>query len=158
MDEFQLESWHWWALGLIAVVLEAMLPTGLFAGMAIAALFVGFVLSLVPELSVPLQLVMMTVGTLGLQALIRKFFYRKTADDDIPIEERARDIMGKEYELQMAIQNNFSELEIDGVHWEIKGRDQKEGTHIRVIGLDGHMLVVIPSRFSEQEAQDAALK
>jgi len=156
MDAFVLESWHWWALGLISVVIEGMLVTGWFASLAVAALIVGFLLSLHPAFGWHVQ-----VGACALLTIIfhfvggKLFFRKKEAEAGPTLHEKVRDIMGRDFELQMPILNNYSELEINGTTWQLKGRDQKEGTRVRVIGLDGDVLVVAPVI---AQVQDPSLK
>lgn len=155
MDAFVLESWHWWALGLIFVVIEGMLVTGWFAALAMAALIVGFLLSLHPTFGWPVQVAACALLTFIFHFVVRKLFFNMKTETGPTVNEKVREIMGRDFELQMPILNNYSELEINGTTWQLKGRDQKEGTRVRVIGLDGDVLVVAPVI---AQVQDASLK
>ncbi|MDH3326544.1 MAG: NfeD family protein [Gammaproteobacteria bacterium] len=153
--EFVLEFWHWWALALIFVVVEALLLSGAFAAFAAAGLIAGSALYFYPELDWKLQLVIFATSTAILFFLIRVLFsdwLNQNAEDNASTSE----MIGKEFVLKLPIQNGFGEIEIDGKNWAIKGADQKTGTTVKVIGVDSYFLSVYPIGINKttQQATD----
>jgi len=140
---FILEFWHWWALALIFVVVEALMVSGVFAAFALASLITGMAFNSYPSLEWQLQLVIFATSTVVFFYIIRLIFGKRLSKDaaetQIPSE-----LIGTELILKNAIQNGFGELEIDGTNWALKGPDCKPGTVVRVVSVDGHYLAVFP--------------
>jgi len=145
----QFEFWHWWALGLVLVVIEGMVPAGVFASMAIASGIVGAIFLIDPETSWQMQLGVFASITLVLTLIFSKIIARRKAALTESGEFTAHEMKGKEFELERPIQTGFGDMEIDGFHWSLKGPDAAAGTKVRVIGVDGHMLVVVPVAMAE---------
>ena len=138
-----LEFWHWWVLALIFVVVEALMVSGVFAAFAIAGLITGIASNMYPALEWQAQLGIFATTTIIFQFLVRLFFSKKL-DEAAGDELTSSAMIGKELILKSPIQNGFGEIEIDGVNWAIKGPDQKKGTLVKVIGVDGNFLAVYP--------------
>ncbi len=140
---FELEFWHWWAIALMLVVAEALSPSGIFGGMAVAAALLGAIFLANPEMHWKVQL-----GLFGLLTLILSggwyFMQRKASGTARATRQKAKGYIGRELVLSQPIQNGFSELEIDGICWELKGPTLKAGTKVRVVAVDGDILVVRP--------------
>lgn len=138
-----LEFWHWWVLALCFVVAEALLPSGVFTSLAIAGGFIGALHLYMPELTWQAQL-----GGFGAFALVLSYpltaLHQKKIAAKGSVKEAAAKVVGKELELTMPVQNGFGEMEIDGIIWELKGPDIKKGEKVKVVGIDGNMLVVKP--------------
>ncbi|MDX1811972.1 MAG: NfeD family protein [Gammaproteobacteria bacterium] len=138
-----LEFWHWWALALCFVVIEAIYPSGVFMAMALAGGFMGALYWYYPELTVPAQLGGFGAFTMVL-SYITTYFYRKKLGSHDDVRSIAAQHMGKEITLTMPVQNGFGEVELDGTIWELKGPDIKKGEKAKIIGIDHHALVVRP--------------
>lgn len=141
----QVEFWHWWVLALCFVVIEGMIPSGVFISMGIAGSILGAILMKYPYLEVTLQLGIFGSITMVLTFIFaqykRKQYLEEVANGKIP----ASNMLGKELKLKLPIQNGFGEIEINGYHWSLKGPDTPAGTLVKVIQLDGEMLLVYPS-------------
>lgn len=147
-----LEFWHWWVLALVFVVIEALAPSGVFTAMALAGGIIGGMILYFPEMTWQAQLggfaAFLMVLSYPMTAL-----YRRKINNKGSVYEAASKVVGKEIELTMPIQNGFGEIDIDGSIWGLKGPDVKKGEKVRVVGLDGDMLVVVPIKPKVDEDQ-----
>ena len=149
---FVLEFWHWYALALIFVVVEALLLSGVFAALGIASLITGMAFYEYPKLEWRLQLVVFATSTALSLFIIRQLFsnwLRRNAEDS----HNSSEMIGKELVLKRPIQNGFGELEIEGKNWALKGPDQIAGTTVRVVGVDSYFLSVYPMRPKEKKEE-----
>lgn len=140
---FILEFWHWWALALIFVVVEALYVSGAFVSLAIAGLVTGMAFNSDPDLGWRLQLVIFASTTIISFVIIKLLFGRKLAESAAETKVPST-LIGRELVLTQAIQNGFGEIEIDGINWALKGPDKKAGTVVKVVSVDGHYLAVYP--------------
>lgn len=141
---FELEFWHWWAIALILVVIEALTPIGIFAGMTIAATITGAVALSDPDMSWQTE-----VGIFVAQSVVYSFIWHKVvrrfgALSSGESTAKAKEKLGLEFTLVRPIKNGFGEAIIDDAHWELKGPDLIAGTKVRVIDVDGSILAVLP--------------
>lgn len=148
-----LEFWHWWAIALILVVVEALSPSGFFAGMAMAAALTGAAYLAFPEMGLLEQFGIFGVLSFLFYFLFNYLLAKLGIGQGKKPAELAQEFMGKDFELGMAIKNGYGELEINGVNWSLKGPDVPSGSTVRVIGLDGDMLVVLPVKNAPAEPQ-----
>jgi len=145
-----LEFWHWWALALIFVVVEAVMPSGVFMSMALAGGFMGALFLAYPDITWQAQLGGFAAFTMVL-SYPTTYFYRKKLGSHDDFRSVAAKLIGEEIELTMPVQNGFGEIEVDGTIWSLKGPDIKKGERARIIGTDGDMLVVRPVKFKKEE-------
>ena len=138
-----MEPWHWWAIALCVVVIEALKPSGVFAAIALATAITGAALMSVPDFAWQLQL-----GMASTLSLVLAFIFRLFAKHAGPADERFRASaathIGREITLKMPIQNGFGEAQLDENYWALKGPDLPVGTVVRITGVDGDMLAVLP--------------
>ncbi|MDH5299938.1 MAG: NfeD family protein [Gammaproteobacteria bacterium] len=145
LQEFELLAWHWWAIALIFVVLEALIPSGIFVGIAVSGAITGAIKINFPALSWEAQLGIFATITVVVTFIWRKIFKVSEAENqDIATKGKARAQVGKEFVLKLPLQNGFGEAELDDISWELKGPDTKAGKRVRVVGVDGSILVVYP--------------
>jgi len=140
---FVLEFWHWWALALIFVVIEALILSGVFVAFAIAGLVTGMAFYYYPELDWRLQLVIFATVTVITLFIIRALF-SDWLNENAKSHSSSSEMIGKDLVLKQPIQNGFGEIEIDGKNWALKGPNLKAGTEVRVIGVDSYFLKVHP--------------
>jgi len=151
MMELIIGPWLWYAIALVLVVFEGMRPSGLFAAMAVTAGILGGLVTAYPELTWQQQLGIYAASTMVLSFIFIKIVaaIRKN-DDDTP---ESKTMIGEEFALSHSIQNNFGEIELDGVFWSLKGPDMEKGSYVRVVGVDGQMLAVMPISALSKEIQ-----
>ena len=153
---FVLEFWHWWALALIFVVIEALLLSGVFVAMAIAGLATGVASYYYPEFDWRLQLVIFATST-GICLYIIRALFSDWLNKNADAYDSTSEMIGKELVLKLPIQNGFGEIEINGKNWALKGPELKAGTKVKVIGIDSYFLKVFPMEFMGS-ASDETLK
>jgi len=142
-----LEFWHWYVIALFLVVMEGMLVSGVFASMAVAAAIVGTLFFTNPELTWQVQLAIFAGVTFVLSFIsirLMKRFAQSDGDKTSP-----SDMVGKEFIINRALQNGFSETEIEGNFWSIKGPNAPAGTLVKVVDVDGDMLLVLPKKLPD---------
>ena len=71
-----IDYWHWWMLAGLLIILELSTPKFIFLWLGIAAVAVGFLVTVFPGLSASLQLAVF--GALGFIATIAWFRFRET--------------------------------------------------------------------------------
>ena len=140
---FELEFWHWWAIALILVVVEALVPMGIFGGMAIASAITGALFLAFPELHWKPQLAIFAALTTVFSGAWYMLL-RKSSSAAYSTRQKAKEYIGRDLVLTQPLQNGFSELELDGICWELKGPNLRAGAKVRVVGVEGDILVVYP--------------
>ena len=146
------EFWHWWALALIFVVVEAVMPSGVFMSMALAGGFMGAIFLTFPDITWQAQLGGFAAFTMALTYPVTHFYRKKLGSHD-DFRSVAAKLIGEEVTLTMPIQNGFGEITVDDQIWSLKGPDIKKGERVKIIGIDGDMLVVRPVNIPKEEAQ-----
>jgi len=154
----QVEFWHWWVLALCFVVFEAMIPSGVFFSMTIAAGVLGAIIMQYPYLELSPQLGIFATISMTITLIIarrKRAQYLEAAEQG---DSPAQLMIGKEFELSSPIQNGFGEIQLDGQHWSLKGPNIKTGTLVRVLQLDGEMLMIMPVDIIKQHERERAAK
>lgn len=141
----QMEPWHWMALGVSLLAIEAMLGTELLLGMGLAGLAVALVYKLVPDLSWQMQLVWFAVLSIVFTLLYWKKFRASEQQTDQPLlNNRTAQLVGKQMPLFEPIVNGTGKVQIADALWAVKGVDAPKETVVRVVGAEGMTLVVEP--------------
>ena len=142
--EIQIEFWHWWVLALCFIVFYAMMPLGVLLALTISTGILGAVIMQFPFMAVSPQLALFGTVTISFTMLLSYLKQKKRLNALEQGDSPAHEMLGKEFELTKPMHNGFSEITLDGTHWSLKGPRIKEGTLVRVLKLDGEMLMVMP--------------
>lgn len=147
-----LEYWHWVVFGFLMITLEVMIPGAFFLWVGIAAFLLGAIVFLFPFTSLAIQLV--TFGVLALLATIagRKVM-RQVTSTATPslLNRRGQQFIGEVIALDVPIVNGQAHVTVGDSKWRVKGPDLPAGTVVKVVGVDGNILIVIandPSKSS----------
>lgn len=143
MVELKLLYWHWWIIGLVLVVGEGLMPSGIFASMAIGGLVAGTVSWIIPGVSTPIQLALFTT-TMLVSLISIRYVRKKTRMEARTDRTDPKDYIGREFTLTASVQNGYSEIELDGIVWTLKGPELKAGDRVRVVDTDTDILVIYP--------------
>jgi inner membrane protein len=139
-----LQWWHWWIAAAALAAIETFMPGAVAIWFAASALVVGGVLLLLP---LPWQLQLVVFGALGVAAILlwRRFRPQDDSSSDQPaLNHRGVHYIGQSYTLVEPLQDGKGKVSIgDGV-WLVRGADQPVGARVRVVGVDGAVLVVEP--------------
>ncbi len=134
--------WNWWVLGVVLMVIEAIAPGFFFLWMGVAALLVGLVLSLLPELAWTWQVLLfalLSVGSIVAWRLRLRRHPTQTADP--LLNRRAHQYVGRVFTLDAQVVNGHGKIRVDDSTWKVLvERDCPAGTRLRIVGVDGVML------------------
>ena len=138
-----VNHWTWWIAGVVLVILEMFLPSTYFLWLGVAALLVGLVVLLVPDLGLDYQLLIFAALAVCSVVAGRVWLRRRPIQTDIPtLNRRGSQYLGREFTLHEAIVNGVGKLHVDDTFWKAMGPDLPEGSRVRVTGLDGTVLKV----------------
>jgi membrane protein implicated in regulation of membrane protease activity len=139
-----LHWWHWWIAAAALATLETFIPGAVAIWFAAAALVVGTLLLVLP---LPWQLQLVLFGVLGLAAMALWRRYHRQEEHDstqAPLNQRGVHYIGQSYVLVEPLEHGKGKVRIgDGV-WLVRGPDRPKGAHVRVVGIDGAVLIVEP--------------
>lgn len=141
----QLEWWHWIVLAVALAAIEAVAP-GVFAlWFAASAVVIGLLLLVIP---IPWQIQVIGFAVLGGVALILYRNYRKKHPEKFEqpnLNQRGIQYIGSELVLVEPIQQGQGRARLgDGV-WKVEGPELPAGARVKVTGVRGAVLTVIPS-------------
>jgi hypothetical protein len=140
-----LQWWHWMVLAVLLAAAETFMPGAVAIWFAAAAAFVGLLLVLVP---IPWQIQLIGFAVLGIVAMLLYRSYRKKnpeRDDQPNLNQRGVQYIGSELVLVEPIQQGSGKARIgDGV-WKVSGPELPAGARVRVTGVNGTILIVIPA-------------
>ncbi|MGV8948575.1 MAG: NfeD family protein [Candidatus Paracaedibacter sp.] len=139
-----LAYWHWVILGFSMVALEVMIPGAFFIWIGIAALILGGTTFLFPLMSLTGQLLLFGVVAPLVTVLGRKVV-RLQDDGGAPatLNRRGQQFVGQTIVLDVPILNGRAHVTVADSKWSIQGPDLPAGSVVKVIGVDGNVLVVI---------------
>jgi membrane protein implicated in regulation of membrane protease activity len=139
----QVEFWHWLIFGLVLAVIEILAPGTFFLWLGIAAGITGLLLLVVPTLTWQLQLVVFAVLSVATVAGWRVYQRRHpTVTDDLTLNRRAEQLVGRVFALEQAIVNGRGTLRVGDSVWRAEGPDLPAGARVRVTGASGAILKV----------------
>jgi len=140
-------NWAWLTAGVLLLALEAILPGAVIMWFGVAAIVVGLVLSVWPELGVNTQFVMFAVLSISMLAAFR--LWRRnhppegTGDTNVPrLNKRATQYIGQTVTVTQAIENGQGRVAVGDSTWRASGPDAAHGTRVRVVSAEGGTLQV----------------
>ena len=146
MSGFKILFWYWWALAAVLLVFEMLLPGVVFLFLAIGAAAAGFVLLVVSDLSLELQLVLFAVvavaSAVGLRPTLRRM-QSPTAEPNL--NARGQSLVGKTFVLDQPILAGRGRVTLGDGSWSVTGPDMVAGAKVRVAAVDGTELKVEPA-------------
>ncbi len=138
-----LTFWHWFILGVVLVVLEALAPGVVFLWMGIAAGLTGLVLLAMPDLSWQGQALTFAVLSVASVAAGRMYLKRHPTQTELPtLNRRGEQYVGRLFTLEQPIVNGVGKLRVDDTTWKVAGDDVPAGSRVRVTGVEGTILQV----------------
>jgi len=135
--------WHWWILGVALILIEMLVPAFFFLWMGVAALVVGLMLWLFPQVGWEWQLMVFALLSVASIVVWRLWIVRHPPHTDQPaLNRRGMRYVGREFSLQAPIVNGVGKLRVDDTMWKIEGEDCETGTQVAVTGVEGTVLKV----------------
>jgi len=135
--------WYWWILAAVLAAAEIFAPGAVLIWMAAAAVLVGGLLYLFPEMIFELQLLLWAVLSGGAIFAWRAWFKRHPQPTDEPtLNRRGSAYVGRQLVLSQAIENGVGKVKVDDTTWKVVGEDAPQGSQVKVTGVEGVALVV----------------
>ncbi|MCH4884800.1 NfeD family protein [Pseudomonas sp. TMW22080] len=138
-----LNFWDWLALGTVLLILEVFGSGGYLLWVGLAALIVGGLTFLAPELPLTLQLPLFGV----LAILTAVFWWRRQrgtgeSGDQPNLNRRGHELIGRTFIVQQAIVEGRGKIKVGDSVWMAVGPDAPVGTSVRVTEQNGAVLSV----------------
>ncbi|MCP3662047.1 MAG: NfeD family protein [Gammaproteobacteria bacterium] len=135
--------WHWLALAVGLLILEAVLPSAFFLWLGLAAGLVGGLLWIFPEIGWQYQLLLFALFSVVSIVVGRHFFKVQLQATDQPrLNRRGEQYLDRVFTLDEPIVNGQGKIRVDDSSWKIHGSDCPGGSRVKVTGVDGVVLVV----------------
>ena len=130
--------WHWWAVAAVLLVFEMMLPGIVFLFVAIGAVAAGFVLMVVPGLSLELQLVVFAVVSVASAFVLRPTFKRlqRSRGAEAGLNARGESLVGRIIVLDGPILRGQGRVRLGDGSWSVTGPDMVSGSKVRVVAVN----------------------
>lgn len=140
----QILYWHWIAFGAVLIVIEIFAPGGVFLWPALAAIVVGLISYIAPEINTSFLLLVWGISSIIL--VVGWLAYKKKHPGNEPqnnINRRGEQYVGRHFTLSKDIVNGIGELHVDDTRWKIVcGHDIAAGNKVKVIAVEGTSLRV----------------
>ncbi|RDH86602.1 MAG: hypothetical protein DIZ78_06760 [endosymbiont of Escarpia spicata] len=142
----QLDYWHWFILGVGLIILEIFSPGVFFIWLGFAAGLVGLLLLAVPEMEWQYQLLAFAAFSVINILIARTILQRRPIKTDQPnLNRRGAQYTDRVFTLDHPIVNGEGKIHVDDSTWKIRGTDCPAGTQVKVIGVEGVVLLVGPA-------------
>jgi inner membrane protein len=142
-----LGAWAWIALAALLVVAEMLIGGYFLLWIGSAAAATGLVFLVWPAAAWQWQ--MSVFAVLSLASVAAWYHFARTtsaATSDQPnLNERGAGFVGREFLLEEPIQAGRGRVRIADTVWTVAGPDCASGTRVRVTGMDGAILAVVPA-------------
>lgn len=139
----QMTHWDWWVLAMVLMILEIFSPGIFFLWMGIAAGLVGLLLLLWPQMDWVAQVFFFSIFSIA-SILVWRYFQRlnPVQTDQPNLNRRGEQYVGRVFTLEHPVVNGQGKIRVDDTTWKIHGDDCEAGIKVRVVGVDGTVLVV----------------
>ncbi len=140
-----VQFWHWFALGGILGVLEILAPGFVLIWLGLAAIAVGMLLLVLPDMPFAFQL-LAYAGFAVLSVLVWFYWLRSSpVESDRPgLNRRAEQLIGRRAPVVDAIVNGRGRIKLGDGTWAVSGPDLPAGHMVEITSADGTLLHVKP--------------
>jgi membrane protein implicated in regulation of membrane protease activity len=145
-----LSFWHWFALGAGLMIIEILTPTFYFIWPGAAAMAVGLLLLVLPEL--PWTVTLSVFGTLSVVATLVWHSYFKPRGGDragrMALNQRSTRYIGRRAVVADGFRGARGSILLDDTRWQAvndSGTDLAPGAPVEIVGADGVILHVRPA-------------
>lgn len=141
-----LSFWHWLILGVLLLLLELTTGGGFLLWVAISSFFVAALTFCLPNLDWPWQMMWFSLLSLVVCYGWRRYLKSCTEHSDKPnLNQRMQQYIGREFVLTEAIENGRGKVKVGDTYWLVSGPDLAQGHEVKVVGVDGALLIVEPA-------------
>jgi membrane protein implicated in regulation of membrane protease activity len=143
MTGMAIVFWYWWAIALVLLVVELLIPGFFFLWMSASAFITGCLLLLTPSLNVDVQLFIFSLLSVISIAVWRYYFKRHQPASDHPLlNKRSAQYVGRVFTLDEPIVNGQGKIKVDDSIWKVEGEDCDCSVKVKVTGVNGAILLV----------------
>lgn len=133
----------WWALGVALIALEMLLPGVFLVWFGVAALGVGLLVWLVPDLHLLAQVLSFAALAFATIHVYRTYFARRERASEQPLlNRRGEQLIGRIYPLEQPIVDGYGRIRVGDTLWAVRGPDLPAGARVRVLAVSGMDLEV----------------
>ncbi|MBL4907001.1 MAG: NfeD family protein [Sneathiella sp.] len=138
-----LGYWAWWTFGVILVILEVFAPTFVLLWLGISAIFVGFMVLLIPSMTWEYQWGLFAVFSV-ISIIVARIFLKKNpgVEDNFMLNQRGAQYVGRSFMLTDSIVNGRGKIHVDDTQWSVSGPDMEKGKNVTVTGTEANLLIV----------------
>ncbi len=138
-----LQYWHWVTFGLILIATEVMAPGAFFLWLGITAFMLGGIIFLFPFTSVSIQLVLFGIFA-PLVTIVGRKIICHLSNSGVPLllNRRGQQLVGQIITLDVPVVNGHAHVTVGDSKWRVKGPNLPAGVSVKVVGLEGNMLIV----------------
>lgn len=148
--------WVWLTLGLVLAGLELMVPGIYLIWLALAAIATG-VLTLMLDLSLPLQVIDFVFLALIIAFSAKRFLRDKPIESSDPLmNRRGARLVGETALVVQAIEHGSGRVKIGDSEWIARGSNVAAGERVRISGSEGAILLVEPLNLLTDEGTQPA--
>ena len=137
----QLAFWDWLAFGTLLLIIEVFGMGGYLLWLAIAAVAVGILTYIAPNLNWMGQFLIFAVCSVLSAWWWKK---RQRPGDEPLLNRRAETLVGQTFALSDAIVNGRGKVRVGDSAWPVTGEDLPTGAHVEVVAVKGMVLEVKP--------------
>ena len=137
-----LSPWHWLSAAVLLLVVDMLIGSYYLLWVSFAAFLVAL-LQWVFGFGWEAQMVVFTVTSV--LSVIAWYVYDKKRDKTKPrptLNKRGHQYIGRTFQLSDAIINGVGKIKVDDSSWKVKGEDAPINTPVKVIDIDGTVLIV----------------
>lgn len=140
----QITFWHWWALAIALGILDVLVGANfVLVWTGLSALIVGALLWVWPSMTWEIQFLFFAIGVLASLVAWHRVIKKTATPSDKPyLNQRGQHYLNREFTLQTPIINGWGKIRVDDSTWRIKGEDLPAGAKIRIVNVDGAVLIV----------------
>ena len=136
----------WAILSVLLIAAETLAPGMFLFWLGLAAGAVFFLVWLIPDLTLLIQVLIFAVLSFVSGSIYVKFFRDTDKPSDQPLlNRRGEQLVDKVLPLESAIINGQGRVKIGDAFWTVQGPDLPVNTLVRVIAVDSMTLRVIPA-------------
>lgn len=134
--------WWWFGFAFLMVSIVAVSALDFFLWIGIAAFVLGVITLIWPEMDYLLQFSLFSVMMVISLIIWRKFWRNPTTTDSPYLNQRGAQYIGRVFTLQQPIVDGYGKVHVDDTMWKIRGLDRPAGEKVKVVGVDGVVLIV----------------
>jgi inner membrane protein len=142
-DLIGLGPWTWIIAGLVLAAAETLMPGAFLIWLGLAAIATGIVEAIHP-LTLTANFIVFPAFIVLFSYFGRKLYGGREKSVDAPfLNQRLEGLIGKEFLLDQPIERGAGRIRVDDTVWRVAGLDAPAGTHVRVTGAEGGVVLKV---------------